>query len=86
LFHWYFTGQEVKDMAELRLTASQYMVKALKRRAAERGRSAEAEHRIILEEFLWPGGCEFWERAADLRAETRGRHLIDSAVPYPRGP
>lgn len=30
------------------------IVEALKRRAAERGRSAEAEHRAILEEALGP--------------------------------
>lgn len=54
------------------------LVEALKRRAAAHGRSAEAEHRIILEETLRPGGVEFWERAAQLRAETRGRHLSNS--------
>ncbi|MFZ3236325.1 MAG: Arc family DNA-binding protein [Stellaceae bacterium] len=54
------------------------VVEALKRRAAEHGRSAEAEHRIILEEILRPRRADFWERAARLRAETRGRHLTDS--------
>lgn len=53
------------------------VVEALKRRAAEHGRSAEAEHRIILEEILRPRRADFWERAARLRAETRGRHLTD---------
>ena len=56
----------------------QDVVEALKRRAAERGRSAEAEHRIILEEALRPGRAGFWERAAKLREETRGRILTDS--------
>lgn len=54
------------------------VVEALKQRAAEHGRSAEAEHRIILEEALRPGRAGFWERAAALRAETRGRNLTDS--------
>ena len=54
------------------------IVEASKRRAAEHGRSAEAEHRIILEEALRAGRAGFWERAAALRAETRGRNLTDS--------
>lgn len=56
----------------------QDVVEALKRRAAEHGRSAEAEHRIILEEILRPGRADFWERAAKLREETRGRITIPS--------
>jgi plasmid stability protein len=56
----------------------QYVVEALKRRAAEHGRSAEAEHSIILEEALLPSSTGFWERAAKLREETRGRVLTDS--------
>ena len=56
----------------------QDVVEALKRRAAEHGRSAEAEHRLILEETLRPGRSDFWERAAKLRDETRGRVLSDS--------
>ena len=56
----------------------QDVVEALKRRAAEHCRSAEAEHRIILEEALRPGRAGFWERAARLREETRGRILTDS--------
>jgi plasmid stability protein len=51
------------------------MIDALGRQAALHGRSAEAEHRIIIEEALRAG---FWERAAALRAETRGRILTDS--------
>jgi plasmid stability protein len=56
----------------------QDVVEALKRRAAEHGRSAEAEHRIILDEALRPGRAGFWERAAALREETRGRIMTDS--------
>jgi plasmid stability protein len=49
------------------------VVEALKRRAAEHGHSAEAEHRIILGEALRPGHPGFWQRAAALREATRGR-------------
>jgi len=54
------------------------VVDALKRRAAEHGRSAEAEHRAILEEALRPGRADFWERAARLREELRGRVFTPS--------
>lgn len=56
----------------------QDIVEALKRRAAEHGHSAEAEHRLILEQALRPGRAGFWERAARLREETRGRILMNS--------
>lgn len=56
----------------------QDVVEALKRRAAERGHSAEAEHRLILEQTLCPGRADFWERAAALRDETRGKIKISS--------
>jgi plasmid stability protein len=56
----------------------QDIVEALKRRAAAHGRSAEAEHRLILEEALRPGRTGFWERAAALREETRDRIMTDS--------
>jgi plasmid stability protein len=54
------------------------VVEALKRRAAEHGRSAEAEHRIILEQSLLPGRAGFWERAAALREQTQGKIFTDS--------
>jgi antitoxin FitA len=54
------------------------VVDALKRRAAEHGRSAEAEHRAILEEVLRPGRADFWERAAKQREELRGRIFTPS--------
>ena len=56
----------------------QDVVEALKRRAAEHGRSAEAEHRMILEEALRAGRAGFWERAAALREATRGRISVPS--------
>lgn len=58
----------------------QDVVEALKRRAAEHGRSAEAEHRVILEEALRAGRAGFRERAAKLRDETSGRITIPSEV------
>jgi len=54
------------------------VIEALKRRAVEHGRSAEAEHRVILEEVLRAGRSGFWERAAKLRKETSGRIFTDS--------
>ena len=54
------------------------VVQELKRRAVEHGRSAEAELRCILEENLRPGRAGFWERAAKLREEMRGRVLTNS--------
>ncbi len=56
----------------------QDVVEALKRRAASHGRSAEAEHRVILEEALRAGRAEFWERAAALREDTRSRITVPS--------
>jgi plasmid stability protein len=53
----------------------QDVVEALERRAAEHGRSAEAEHRVILEEALRVG---FREPATALREETRGRVSVPS--------
>jgi plasmid stability protein len=56
-------------------------VAALKKRAKEHGRSAEAEHRAILEEALKQKKEDFWERAEKLRNELRetGRTFADSA-------
>ncbi len=55
------------------------LVLALKERAAAHGRSAEAEHRLILEEALRSGRNEFRKRAARLRAGTAGRVQGESA-------
>jgi plasmid stability protein len=56
----------------------QDVIEALKRRAAEHGRSAEAEHRVILEDVLCAGRAGFRKRAAALREATRGRITIPS--------
>lgn len=55
------------------------VVEALKRQASNHGRSAEAEHRAILEKALKAGREAFRTRAAHLRAETRGRIMGESA-------
>jgi antitoxin FitA len=55
------------------------LVEALKRRAATHHRSAEAEHRAILEATLRPPAGDFAARAARLRAATAGRFATDSA-------
>jgi plasmid stability protein len=55
------------------------LVQALKDRAAKHGRSAEAEHRAILEENLKAPAADFWEKARKYREETRGRIITDSA-------
>lgn len=53
------------------------MVRALKRQAATQGRSAEAEHREILQVALPGGEAAFADRAAALR--RRLRSTIDSS-------
>lgn len=55
------------------------LVLALKERAAAHGRSAEAEHRLILEEALRGGRSEFRARAAKLREAIAGRIEGESA-------
>jgi plasmid stability protein len=55
------------------------VVEALKRRAARHGRSAEAEHRAILEQALRAGRDAFRARADALRKATSGRIEGDSA-------
>ena len=55
------------------------LVRRLKERAARAGRSAEAEHRLILEQALRPGKPSFAERARRHREALRGRAHSDSA-------
>ena len=55
------------------------LVQRLKIRAAHKNRSAEAEHRAILEAALRADESDFWERAARLRAATRGRSVTEGA-------
>ncbi len=55
------------------------VVEALKRQASRHGRSAEAEHRAILEQALKAGRESFRARAGQLREATRGRIAGQSA-------
>jgi plasmid stability protein len=55
------------------------VVEALKRQASSHGRSAEAEHRAILEAALKSGREAFRARASKLREETLGRIIGESA-------
>ncbi|HEY2708980.1 MAG TPA: hypothetical protein VGI95_13090 [Caulobacteraceae bacterium] len=56
------------------------IVDALKAQAAGHGRSAEAEHRVILANALKAGRATFRETAAALRRETVGRIEGQSAA------
>jgi antitoxin FitA len=58
-------------MAQLRVrNIPETLVRALRARAAKHGRSAEAEHRLILAEVLRPKKPDFWMEADRLRRET----------------
>ena len=59
---------------------SENIVSALKKRAKKNGRSAEAEHRAILEAALKPAADDFWKEADRLRNELResGRRFTNS--------
>jgi plasmid stability protein len=54
------------------------IVDALKRRAMEHGRSAEAEHRAILEAALKAGRATFRAEAARVRSQTAGRIMSNT--------
>jgi plasmid stability protein len=54
------------------------LVVRLKARAAEHGRSAEAEHRAILQQALRPKDDDFWARADEFRRRTAGKMKTDS--------
>jgi vacuolar-type H+-ATPase subunit H len=71
-YHWLMGQLLVRNVPD-------DLVKALKERATKHGRSAEAEHRAILEENLKAPAADFWEKARRYREETRGRIISDSA-------
>ncbi len=50
----------------------------MKKSARAHGRSAEAEHRALIEREYGDDHAGFWLEAAKLRAETRGRNITDS--------
>jgi plasmid stability protein len=56
------------------------LVQRLKIRAARHNRSAEAEHRAILEGALRAVPADFWERARKLRTAVKGRSDTDSVT------
>ncbi len=56
------------------------LVAALKRRAAEHGRSMEAEHREILREALTPGRRTFWDQVDAFRREVRLPAGVDTTA------
>ncbi|MCX6618071.1 MAG: hypothetical protein NTZ98_18510 [Acidobacteria bacterium] len=65
-------------MAQLTVRkVSDQIVRALRIRAARHGRSAEAEHRLILAEALRAPASDFWARADELR-RTCPRQRTDS--------
>jgi plasmid stability protein len=55
------------------------LIKELRIRAARHGRSAEAEHRLILEEALRPRGKLFKSIVRRRRLSLEGRDFSDSA-------
>ena len=57
----------------------QNLVRSLRIRAASNGRSAESEHRLILEKALDQRSNEFWEEADALRSETEGVRQHESS-------
>jgi len=55
------------------------VVRALRVRAARHGRSAEAEHRLILAETLRRQTSDFWARA-DVCRDRSGKQRSDSGL------
>ena len=55
------------------------IVRALRLRAARNGRSAEAEHRLILAQVLQGEEVDFWAKADARRAQSR-KQRSDSAA------
>jgi plasmid stability protein len=54
------------------------LIRELKLRAARHGRSAEAEHRLILEQALRTGRGEFVKLMRESRERLKGRDFSDS--------
>jgi plasmid stability protein len=55
-------------------------VRALRIRAARHGRSAEAEHRLILAEALQQGQADFWAEADAFRSAGRKQRSESGAL------
>jgi plasmid stability protein len=56
------------------------VVQSLRIRAAKRGRSAEAEHRLILAEVLRGAPADFWAQADALRRAGRKQRSESGAL------
>ncbi len=56
------------------------LVQRLKVQAARHGCSAEAEHRLILENALRQDQTDFWQSAAEFRDATRGPAVSDGTT------
>ena len=54
------------------------LIRELKLRAARSGRSAEAEHRLILEQALRSGRGEFMKLMRESRERLKGRDFSDA--------
>ena len=54
------------------------LIRALKLRAAQHGRSAEAEHRLILEQALRGHRDDFVKLARESRERLKGRDFSDT--------
>jgi plasmid stability protein len=65
---------------DLTIDVSDEIADELEKRAARNGRTAEAEHRAILEAALKPKSGDFWAAADRLRKELEasGRKFTDS--------
>jgi plasmid stability protein len=68
-------------MAQLTVrSVSEEVVQALRVRAAKRGRSAEAEHRLILAEALRGEVADFWAQADACRRAGRKQRSESGAL------
>jgi|GEM_PF-5753857 len=74
----FLRGPTMAQLTVRRLDSA--LVHRLKIRAAHNNRSAEAEHRAILEAALRPAGDPFWRLAATLRTATANRRHTDSVT------
>jgi plasmid stability protein len=73
---------KTKVMAQLTVrNVPDAVVRALRLRAAKHGRSAEAEHRLILDETLRPAGAaDFWAQADARRSRSRPQRSDAAAL------
>jgi len=76
----YNEGTEA-DMAQLTVrNVAEGIVRSLRVRAAKHGRSAEAEHRLILAEALQGEAADFWAQADAFRRAGRKQRSESGAL------